>query len=77
MLLFNRLKYIQMKINKIFFIGLLFSVAFVACTDLEEELREDSMPTTRLYTAVRLVFTVYKEKPNAKAIDACKLTDCY
>lgn len=33
-------------------------------------------PISRMYPAIRLVFTPYLKRPSQNAIDACKLTDC-
>jgi hypothetical protein len=43
--------------------------------DRERQARRP-LPTTETYSAVRLQFTMYKERPNRKAIDACSLTPC-
>lgn len=41
-----------------------------------ERMARRPLPNTSIYPAVRLQFTVYKERPNRKAIDACSLTNC-
>lgn len=41
-----------------------------------DRLRYESLPNAQTYSAIRLVFTIYKEKPGRKAIDACTLTHC-
>ncbi len=42
-----------------------------------ERLRTMSEPNTQMYPAIRIVFTIYKDRPALKkAIDACKLTKC-
>lgn len=42
----------------------------------KRSLQRRSSPSTATYSAIRLVFTSYKDKPLFKAIDACKLTNC-
>lgn len=39
--------------------------------------RESYRGISTLYSAIRLVFTSYKTRPNRKAIDACTLTNCH
>lgn len=41
-----------------------------------ERLRYREVPNTNTYQAIRLVFTMYKNRPTHKAIDACTLTQC-
>jgi hypothetical protein len=41
-----------------------------------DRLQNQNIPTSSVYTAIRLVFTSYPNKPNFKAIDACTLTKC-
>lgn len=41
-----------------------------------DRLRYRSLPNTSTYSAFRLVFTSFKDKPGKKAIDACTLTNC-
>lgn len=39
-------------------------------------LQNQNIPTSTMYSAIRLVFTSYPTKPSYKAIDACTLTNC-
>jgi len=41
-----------------------------------DRLRYQSVPNTSMYSAYRLVFTSYKQKPAGKSTDACSLTKC-
>ncbi|MBX7066169.1 MAG: hypothetical protein K1X28_02950 [Parachlamydiales bacterium] len=41
-----------------------------------ERLRYRGVPETNTYPAVRMQFTMYKDRPSFKAIDACTLTNC-
>lgn len=41
-----------------------------------ERLRYRGLPETNTYPAIRMEFTMYKNRPNNKAIDACTLTKC-
>ncbi len=41
-----------------------------------ERLRYRGVPNTSMYSAIRLEFTTYKDRPNFRAIDACTMTKC-
>jgi len=41
-----------------------------------DRLQNRNIPSTSTYTAIRIVFTTHKNKPNYKAIDACTLAKC-
>ncbi len=41
-----------------------------------DRLQNQNVPTSSMYSAIRLVFTSYPTKPGYKAIDACTLTNC-
>jgi hypothetical protein len=44
--------------------------------DFGKESLSKQTPNAGVRPALRLVFQIYKDKPNAKAIDACKYTNC-
>ncbi len=41
-----------------------------------DSIRNRTGPNTNQYPAIRLVFTMYEDQPNHRAIDACSLTPC-
>jgi hypothetical protein len=41
-----------------------------------DRFENQSIPTSSVYSAIRLVFTSYPTKPSYKALDACTLTKC-
>ena len=42
----------------------------------KERLAHEGRPTAHTFPAIRLIFTMHKERPILGAIDACTLTRC-